>query len=115
MSKSATSPKDTTLKKSELIDAVKAELQDQKITKKKIDEIISAIFDAIKAEVQESEDHKCNVNSFGTFTQRERKARQGRHPQHKDQVIEIPASKTVGLKVSKALKDKLKVKPVSGS
>jgi nucleoid DNA-binding protein len=83
--------------------------------KKKIDEIISAIFDAIKAEVQESEDHKCNVNSFGTFTQRERKARQGRHPQHKDQVIEIPASKTVGLKVSKALKDKLKVKPVSGS
>jgi nucleoid DNA-binding protein len=103
----------STLKKSELIEAVQAKLGDHKITKKKIDEIIGAIFDAIKDEVQENE--KCNINSFGTFTMRSRKAREGRDPKIKGKVIHIAASQTVGLKVSKTLKDALKAKPISPS
>ena len=47
------------------------------------------------------------VAGFGTFEPRERSARTGRNPQT-GASIEIPASKTVGFKAGKALKDAIR-------
>ena len=44
------------------------------------------------------------ITDFGTFEVRERAARTGRNPQT-GETIEIPASKTVGFKASKKLKE----------
>ena len=44
------------------------------------------------------------IADFGTFEIRERAARTGRNPQT-GEAVEIPASKTVGFKVSKKLKE----------
>ena len=44
---------------------------------------------------------------FGTFNIRSREARSGRNPQTGSS-IQIPASKTVGFKAGKALKDAVK-------
>ena len=42
---------------------------------------------------------------FGTFETKERKARQGRNPQHPETVIEIPATKAATFKAGKTLKE----------
>jgi len=104
-----------TLKKSELINAVynHENLQENKLTKKAIDQVINEIFAAIKEEVIEQK--KCNINSFGTFTMRLRQAREGRQPQDTSKTIHIPASHTVGLKVSQGLKASLKAKKLKDS
>ena len=47
------------------------------------------------------------ITDFGTFEIRERAARTGRNPQT-GETIEIPASKTVGFKVAKKLKEAVK-------
>lgn len=44
------------------------------------------------------------IADFGTFEIRERSARTGRNPKT-GEAVEIPASKTVGFKVSKKLKE----------
>ncbi|HAS76219.1 MAG TPA: DNA-binding protein HU, partial [Marinobacter adhaerens] len=44
---------------------------------------------------------------FGTFNIRSREARDGRNPQT-GETIRIPASKTVGFKAGKALKDEIR-------
>lgn len=44
------------------------------------------------------------IADFGTFEIRERSARTGRNPQT-GEAVDIPASKTVGFKVSKKLKE----------
>lgn len=99
----------STLRKSELIDQIAQRLEADQVTmsKKMIDSIVGEIFGAIKSEVIEA--GKCNVNSFGTFTIRTRNARTGRDPKTGAE-IPIAASNTVGLKVSKKLKDDLKNK-----
>jgi len=96
----------STLRKSELIDQVAQRLEDSQVNlnKKTIDAILGEIFTAIKAEVIENQ--RCNINSFGTFTMRSRSARTGRSPAT-GKPLDIPASNTVGLKVSKKLKDDL--------
>lgn len=99
----------STLKKSELIDQIAQRLESDGVTlsKKNIDLITGQIFAAIKSEVIANQ--KCNINSFGTFEIRHRNARTGRDPKTKEE-IQIPASNTVGLKISKKLKDDLKTK-----
>ena len=99
----------STLKKSELIGQIAQQLESDGVTlsRKLIDAIVGQIFSAIKSEVIENK--KCNINSFGTFEIRHRNARTGRDPKTKAE-IQIPASNTVGLKISKKLKDGLKTK-----
>ena len=46
------------------------------------------------------------IAGFGTFAVKARSARKGRNPQTGKEIT-IPASKSVGLKVSKTLKDEL--------
>ena len=99
----------STLKKSELIDQIAQRLEADQVnmSKKMIDKVVSEIFSAVKSEVIAT--GKCNINSFGTFTVRTRNARTGRDPKTGAE-IPIQASNTVGLKVSKKLKDDLKNK-----
>ena len=48
---------------------------------------------------------KVQLIGFGTFENRQRKARQGRNPRKPDEVIKIAASKAPVFKAGKALKD----------
>ena len=89
------------MNKSELVRAVaeKAELT-QGVAGEAVNAVIEAIVDAL------ANGEEVALPGFGTFKVSERAARTARNPQT-GEAIEIAASKAVGFKVSKALKDKL--------
>lgn len=65
-----------------------------------IDATFSAIAESVRAE------NRFAYPGFGTFTVRERQARDGRNPQT-GKKIKIKASKTIGFKPASALRDSL--------
>lgn len=65
---------------------------------------VNATIDAIVEALGEGEE--VSLLGFGTFKVAERAARTARNPQT-GETVEVAASKAVGFKVSKALKDKL--------
>ncbi len=65
---------------------------------------VNATLAAIGSSLKNGEDVR--LMGFGTFTVRNRKARTGRNPQT-GEMIQIRASKTVGFKAGKALKESL--------
>lgn len=75
------------------------------LTKDKASEVITAFTDQISAAAARGED--TTLIGFGTFNIRQREARDGRNPQT-GKSIRIPASKTVGFKAGKALKDAIR-------
>lgn len=75
------------------------------LTRDKASEVITAFTDQISAAAARGED--ITLIGFGTFNVRRREARDGRNPQT-GASIRIPASKTVGFKPGKALKDSLR-------
>jgi len=107
-----TDSKPNALTKRELINAVSVKLNeaDVTLTKTQIAEVITQIFATIKSEIMTSADKKYTQPRFGTFEVRHRVARTGRSPKDKTVEIQIPASKIVGLKVSKPLKEHLNKK-----
>lgn len=74
------------------------------ITKKAAALAVDSVFDTISAEVAKGE--KITLVGFGTFMPRERAARTGRNPKT-GETIKIGASKSVGFKAGKGLKDKV--------
>jgi DNA-binding protein HU-alpha len=72
------------------------------LTRDKASEVITAFTDQISASVAKGQD--VTLIGFGTFNIRKREARNGRNPQT-GATIKIPASKTVGFKPGKSLKD----------
>ncbi|GHD49793.1 DNA-binding protein HU-alpha [Marinobacter persicus] len=72
------------------------------LTKDKAGEVINAFTDQVSAAAARGED--VTLIGFGTFNIRKREARTGRNPQT-GQEIQIPASKTVGFKAGKGLKN----------
>lgn len=72
------------------------------VTKDKAGEIINAITDEISNAMAKND--PVTLIGFGTFTVRERSARTGKNPQT-GATIQIPASKSVGFKPGKSLKD----------
>ncbi len=74
------------------------------ISKAAVTKIVDAAFEGIKKAVKKEK--KFFVPGFGTFSQRQRKARKGRNPKT-GEVIKIKASKTVGFKPSKDFKESL--------
>ncbi len=72
------------------------------VTKEKAGEIINAITDEISNAMAKND--PVTLIGFGTFSVRERSARTGKNPQT-GASIQIPASKSVGFKPGKALKD----------
>mgnify|MGYP000047058097 FL=1 len=75
------------------------------LSRDKASEVITAVTDQISAAAARGED--TTLIGFGTFNIRSREARDGRNPQT-GATIKIPASKTVGFKAGKALKDAVK-------
>ena len=74
------------------------------LTRDKASEVITAFTDQASAAAARGED--ATLTAFGTFTIRSREARDGRNPQT-GASIRIPASKTVGFKAGKGLKEKI--------
>lgn len=87
------------MNKAELIEAVAASADLSKAdATKAVDSAISNITDALKRGEQVS------LVGFGTFSVKQRAARQGRNPQT-GETIQIKASKVPGFKAGKGLKD----------
>jgi DNA-binding protein HU-alpha len=74
------------------------------LTRNKASEVITAFTDQVSAAASRGEN--VTLIGFGTFNIRSREARDGRNPQT-GETIRIPASKTVGFKAGKALKDEI--------
>jgi DNA-binding protein HU-alpha len=75
------------------------------LSRDKASEVITAFTDQISASVAKGQD--VTLIGFGTFNIRKREARNGRNPQT-GATIKIPASKTVGFKPGKSLKDAIR-------
>lgn len=88
--------------KAELIDKVH-EISGGEGTKKQTAAIVEATFTAVAAAIK---DGRFAFPGFGTFSVRERKAREGRNPRTK-KTIKIAASKSVGFKAAPKLKESL--------
>lgn len=72
------------------------------LSREKASEVITAFTDQVSASVAKNQD--VTLIGFGTFNIRKREARNGRNPRT-GTPIRIPASRTVGFKPGKALKD----------
>lgn len=75
------------------------------LSRDKASEVITAFTDQISGAVARGDD--VTLIGFGTFNVRKRDARNGRNPQT-GATIRIPASKTVGFKPGKSLKDSVR-------
>lgn len=87
--------------KKELIERV---AEDAGLTKKAAEIALNSVLSGIEESLLQ--DGKMAFIGFGTFEVRERAAREGKNPKT-GEVIQIAASKSVGFKTSKALKEKL--------
>jgi len=92
------------MNKAELIEHMmknkKAGLESRAAAERAVEAVIEAVATGLK------KDAKVQLIGFGTFSVRKRAARKGRNPQTGDE-IKIKASKTVGFKVGKKLKDRI--------
>lgn len=91
-----------TVNKKALTDLVSEKLS---LTKKQSSEIIDVILEEISIALKEGK--KVDLAGFGSFTVKERLARTGFNPLTKEP-IQIDASRGVGFKPAKALKDLVK-------
>ena len=89
------------MKKSELIEKIAAHAD---ISKKAAGDALEALTDAITESLKSGND--VALTGFGTFSVRERAAREGRNPQT-GASIQIAASKSAGFKQGKTLKESL--------
>ena len=87
------------MNKSELIEAIATHAD---LTRADAGKALVGFCEAITAAMKKGED--VALVGFGTFTMKERAARTGRNPTT-GETIEIAASKSVGFKPGKALKD----------
>ncbi len=87
------------MNKSQLIDKIAADAELSKAAAgRALDSMINAVTEALK------NDDQVALVGFGTFSVRERSARQGRNPQT-GETIQIAAAKVPAFKAGKALKD----------
>lgn len=87
--------------KKELIEKVAA---DAEITKKAAEIALNSVLEGIETSLVE--EGKISFVGFGTFEVRERAAREGRNPKT-GETITIAASKNVGFKAGKGLKERI--------
>ena len=87
--------------KAELVEVVAAQ---SKLTKKSAAEIIDIVFSNIGKAVKK--DARFSYPGFGTWSVRSRKARKIRNPQT-NEMMKLKASKTVGFRPAKELKNSL--------
>ena len=89
--------------KAELIDRLYSK-HDGEVTKKLVGELIDEVFENMALTIKKEK--RFSYPGFGTWVIRNRKARKGRNPQT-GEMIKIKASRTVGFRPAKALKDRL--------
>ncbi len=92
------------MNRAELIDLIAHKAE---VTKTAAERALGAVIEAITASLKK--DEPVVLTNFGTFVVRQRAERKGRNPQT-GQEIKIKASKVVGFKAGKALKDAVKEK-----
>jgi DNA-binding protein HU-beta len=92
--------------KSELINAVHGRAADNgvELTKKATGELLDIVFDVVADSI--NDEKRFSYPSFGTFSVKHRKAREGRNPRT-GKPIKIPASHTVAFKPAPSLKEKV--------
>ena len=92
--------------KAEMIDAIaKSNNVPEEMTKKAVSAIFDTIFDEIKKTVKENS--RFSIPGFGTFTKKERAARDGRNPKT-GETIRINGFNTMTFKASKDIKEYMK-------
>ena len=89
--------------KQELIEQV-CKKADGELTKRAAAELCDAVFETIAGAVRKNK--RFSYPGFGTWVIRTRKARTGRNPRT-GETLKIKASKTVGFKPARSLKDTL--------
>jgi DNA-binding protein HU-beta len=89
--------------KAELIEKLHSKYNGE-VTKKMAADMVEAVFENLSTAIRK--DKRFSYPGFGTFVVRTRKARPGRNPQT-GEAIKIKASKTVGFRAAKNMKDKL--------
>ena len=87
------------MNKSEIVAKVAAETG---LSQGALDMALGKVFQTISDSLASGND--VAISGFGSFTVKQRKERQGRNPAT-GQTMTIPASKAVGFKAAKALKD----------
>ena len=87
------------MKKTEIMSAL---VEKTGLTKAYVEKVYNATFELIKEEL--SKGNEMSVAGFGKFKITERAAREGRNPQT-GETIKIAASKSVGFKAGKELKE----------
>lgn len=87
--------------KAELVEQVAAQAN---LTKKNAAEILDVVFSNIGKAVKK--DARFSYPGFGTWSLRSRKARKIRNPQT-NEIMKLKASKTIGFRPAKELKDTL--------
>ncbi|MGE0435119.1 MAG: HU family DNA-binding protein [Planctomycetota bacterium] len=90
------------MNKQELVEAVFNNGDGEFESRAAAERAITSVLDAIKTGLKK--DTSVQLIGFGTFEVKKRKARTGRHPKTGEE-IKIKASKTVGFRPGKALKD----------
>jgi integration host factor beta subunit len=88
--------------KSELIDKI-AETNGF-LNRKESELVVNIIFDSMSEALKEGD--KVEIRGFGSFTVREREAREARNPKNGD-LVKIPAKKTPFFKTGKELKERV--------
>lgn len=91
-----------TINKKALAEALAEKLE---ISKKQSTEFVEAFLEEVTTALEYA--NTVDLSGFGKFEIRERAARDGFNPQTKEK-MRIPASKSVGFKPAKALKDAVK-------
>ena len=89
------------MNKTELINAIAAEGLSKKDAEKALNAMTGAIGDAL------AKGEAVQLMGFGTFSVKERAAREGRNPRT-GETVKIAAAKVPAFKAGKALKDKIK-------
>ncbi len=89
------------MNKAELVEVVAGKSQ---VAKRDAEAVVEAVFETIADTLAKGETVK--ISGFGIFEKKERAAREGTNPSSGEKIT-IPASNSVGFKVSKTLKEKL--------
>jgi DNA-binding protein HU-beta len=92
------------MNKAELVDLIMADKKSGLDSKASAERALNAVVEGIRAGITKNQ--KVQIVGFGTFVVRNLSARTGRNPQT-GEPIKIKASKTVGFKAGKQLKDQL--------
>jgi len=88
--------------KKDLIDLLARKIEG--LSRKEAEAVLNTVFDSMADSLAEGE--KIEIRGFGSFTVRERKAREGRNPRTGEKV-QVPARKVPAFKPGKELKKKV--------